>query len=76
MAEVDLMVEEQVEDKMTALDLAVEIIVIEMVGRKLFPLQVSPLQGGRMKLIEVVTNVKVQNKCSIDLLMLLFGYDK
>ena len=40
-----------------ALDPAIEIIVIEMVGEEPFPPWVSPLQGETMKLIKAVTKI-------------------
>ena len=48
MAEVDLMVEENIKDKTVALHLTTG--MIEMVGEEVFPLWVSPIQGETMKL--------------------------
>ena len=40
MAEANLMVEEQVEYKTTALNPAIEVMIVEMVGEEAFPLLV------------------------------------
>ena len=49
MAEVNLILKEQVKDKTIALNLAIEIIAIGKVGEEAFLLWVSLLQGEKIK---------------------------